>query len=157
MMEVYLFDWGDTLMVDFPGVPGKMRDWDKVEATEFALETLEYLSSKAKIYIATAASESTPKDIEEAFARVGLDRFISGYYCKQNIGHTKPDLRFYKAIIEDLAVEPNRVVMVGDTLEKDILPCHELGLNTVWITKKKNKSIAASIRVIESLKEFCEE
>lgn len=23
MIEVYLFDWGDTLMVDFPGVTGK--------------------------------------------------------------------------------------------------------------------------------------
>lgn len=156
MTDVYLFDWGDTLMVDFPGVPGKMRDWDHVEATESAFEALKDISSRAKIYIATAAAESTPEDIEEAFIRVGLETFISGYYCKQNTGYTKPDLRFYMAILKDLAVDPNRVVMVGDTLEKDILPCHELGLKTVWITKKKNIDVATGIRVIESLKDLCD-
>jgi len=31
-LHVYLFDWGDTLMVDFPGTPGKMCDWQVVEA-----------------------------------------------------------------------------------------------------------------------------
>lgn len=157
MKDIYLFDWGDTLMVDFPGIPGKMCDWDYVQATEFAHEVLENISSRAKIYVATAAAESTPVDIKKAFARVGLDMFISGYYCKQNTGYTKPDLKFYKAILEDLAVDPSRVVMVGDTLEKDILPCHELGFNTVWITQKQNADMAASIRVIESLKELCEE
>ncbi len=157
MTDVYLFDWGDTLMIDFPNVPGKMCDWDYVKATEFATEALEHISSKARIYIATAAAESTPEDIKKAFIRVGLDKFISGYYCKQNTGYTKPDLKFYKAILDDLAVEPNRVVMVGDTLEKDILPCHALGLKTVWISKKKSTAEANGIRVIESLKELCEE
>lgn len=32
MKDVFLFDWEDTLMVDFPGVPGKMCDWDVVQA-----------------------------------------------------------------------------------------------------------------------------
>ena len=32
VINVYLFDWGDTLMVDFPGTPGKMCDWEIVEA-----------------------------------------------------------------------------------------------------------------------------
>jgi predicted HAD superfamily phosphohydrolase YqeG len=31
MIDIYLFDWGDTLMVDFPGVPGKMCNWIIVE------------------------------------------------------------------------------------------------------------------------------
>jgi len=44
MIDVYLFDWGDTLMVDFPGVPGKMCNWDVVEAVDGAKEALEHLS-----------------------------------------------------------------------------------------------------------------
>ena len=40
MTEIFLFDWGDTLMVDFPGVPGKMCDWDKVEAGEILFEVI---------------------------------------------------------------------------------------------------------------------
>lgn len=44
MSEIYLFDWGDTLMVDLKGFPGKMCEWDTVEAVDGAFDTLECLS-----------------------------------------------------------------------------------------------------------------
>ena len=66
-------------MVDFPGVPGKMCDWDTVELVNGAHETLEFLSESARIYIATGAAESTDTDIQKAFERVGLNRFISSW------------------------------------------------------------------------------
>ncbi|MBD1571604.1 HAD family hydrolase, partial [Aliivibrio sp. S10_S31] len=28
MRKAYLFDWGDTLMVDFPNTQGKMCNWE---------------------------------------------------------------------------------------------------------------------------------
>jgi len=59
MTKVYLFDWGDTLMVDFPQFTGKMCDWEKVEAVSGAKSTLKKLSKSSKIYIATGASESS--------------------------------------------------------------------------------------------------
>ena len=40
MIDVYLFDWGDTLMVDFPNASGKMCDWVTVEAIIGANDTL---------------------------------------------------------------------------------------------------------------------
>ncbi len=64
-------------MLDFPGITGKMCDWDIVEATNGAQKTLEYLSQRALIYIATGASESTAKEIQTAFKRVELDRLQS--------------------------------------------------------------------------------
>ncbi len=42
MTEVYLFDWGNTLMVDFPVVSGKMCDWETVEVVEGAEEALRF-------------------------------------------------------------------------------------------------------------------
>jgi putative hydrolase of the HAD superfamily len=32
MIELYLFDWGDTLMVDRQDRAGEMCDWPEVEA-----------------------------------------------------------------------------------------------------------------------------
>ncbi|MEK6212965.1 MAG: HAD family hydrolase, partial [Vibrio fluvialis] len=52
MTSIYLFDWGDTLMVDNPSQTGKMCDWPSVEATPQALEALRMLSLHAEIYIA---------------------------------------------------------------------------------------------------------
>ncbi len=155
MNEIYLFDWGDTLMVDTPGITGKMCDWEHVEAIKFAEETLRSISSKASVYIATAAAESSPEDIEKAFERVGLNKYIKGYFCKQNTGFTKPEPEFYLAIINTLSVNRSLVTMVGDNLEKDILPCHKLGFNTVWLSSEENIKVPEGVKIIENLSELC--
>jgi putative hydrolase of the HAD superfamily len=155
MKQIYLFDWGDTLMVDTPGIAGKMCDWEFVEAIKFADEALKKISLKASIYIATAAVESSPEDIEKAFKRVGLNKYIKGYFCKQNTGFTKPAPEFYMAIIKALSVNHSSVTMVGDNLEKDILPCHKLGFNTIWLTSEQNKEMPEGVRIIANLSELC--
>lgn len=63
--KVYLFDWGDTLMVDFPEAKGSMCDWDEVRAVDGAKEALAHLSKKHKIYIATGAAQSTEVQIKK--------------------------------------------------------------------------------------------
>ncbi len=65
MIDIYLFDWGDTLMVDFPGVPGKMCDWEIVEAVTGAKEALAALSKHAQIYIATGHFYLFPSTLPE--------------------------------------------------------------------------------------------
>ena len=92
--SVLLFDWGNTLMIDFPNAHGKMCDWPKVEAVNGAFETLFQLSQHADIYIATSAQDSSENDIEKAFARVQLSQFIKGYFCFANVGVLKGDPTF---------------------------------------------------------------
>ena len=74
MTSAYLFDWGDTLMVDFPGVAGKMCDWEVLEVVAGAEQTLAHLSQAGPLYIAINAAESNEAEIENAFERVGLAR-----------------------------------------------------------------------------------
>ncbi|WP_220348003.1 hypothetical protein [Thalassotalea euphylliae] len=59
MKPIYLFDWGDTLMVDFPTAQGKMCEWENVQALDGAYELLSQLACHAAIYIATGAAESS--------------------------------------------------------------------------------------------------
>lgn len=138
--EVYLFDWGDTLMVDFPGVPGRMCDWERVEAVEGAHGTLRVLSAQAKMYIATSAAESRPEEIENAFKRVELAEYISGYFCRYNTGFSKPDVRFYQSILSQLDSRPQKTVMVGDSIENDIRPCILLGMNAIWFNRRNDSA-----------------
>ncbi len=155
MIDVYLFDWGDTLMVDFPGVSGKMCDWDVVEAVDGAREALEHLSQQAKIYIATGASQSTESDIIKAFHRVELEQYISGYFCKANIGLEKGTPDFLMKIIRELGVPPSRIAMVGDNLSKDIEPAMCVGIQPIWLTKAPREGVSEDIRMITELRELC--
>ena len=155
MVEVYLFDWGDTLMVDFPNVPGKMCDWVTVESVVGAKAALESLSKNAEIYIATGAADSTEIEIEQAFARVGLNEFISGYFCKANLGLVKGSPDFLQAIISKLNKPVENIAMVGDNFEKDIKPALAVGINPIWFTPDNNEIAPEKVRIINRLSELC--
>ncbi|MDB1126119.1 HAD family hydrolase [Vibrio algarum] len=156
MMKTYLFDWGDTLMVDFPQALGKMCDWQIVEAVEGAKETLAFLSQKTPIYIATNAVDSSEREIQLAFERVGLAQYITGYFCKANLGVGKESSDYFIAILEKLKLGSGQIIMVGDTLDKDILPAQKLGIEVIWFNKEaKPHQCEASITQICELTELC--
>ena len=151
MINVYLFDWGDTLMVDFPGVTGKMCDWEVVEAVAGAKDALEALSKHSQVYVATGAADSTELDIKRAFERVGLNQFISGYFCKASLGLSKGTPEFLNAILEKLKIPSANVAMVGDNFEKDIKPAISAGIQPFWFTEKDIESIPTNVKVIKQL------
>lgn len=132
MTRIYLFDWGDTLMVDFPNQEGKMCHWDRVEAVEGAVETLSTLAKSHSIYVATNAADSTEADIKAAFQRVGLAQYITGYFCKSNLGIGKGSPEFFHAIVRELKSDYHSVVMVGDSLDNDVLPAIDAGIDAIW-------------------------
>lgn len=155
MTELYIFDWGDTLMVDFSGVPGKMCNWDKVEAVDGAAAALKTLSQQSRIYVATGAAESTEAEIKAAFARVGLDQYICGYFCKANLGVEKGSPAFLPSILSRLAVQPHQVTVVGDSIQKDIEPALALKIKAVWLNSSAKSRPEQKFRIISSLKELC--
>ena len=153
-MNVYLFDWGDTLMVDFPQNTGKMCEWETVEAIAGAKETLAVLSKIAKIYIATGAADSTEQEIKSAFERVELSQYISGYFCKENIGLEKGTAVFLNAIISTLAIPVSNITMVGDSFIKDIEPAISVGITPIWFTSNSEQLTSDNIRTIKRLSEL---
>lgn len=156
MKKVFLFDWGDTLMVDYPTLEGKMCDWHHVESVEGAHETLSYLSKEHDIYIATSAEESSEEEIKAAFKRVDLDTFISGYFCFSNLSIKKGDPRFLPSILNKLNVLPENATMVGDTWQKDIQPALDAGMHAVWFYRENKKPSLAeeNLTIIHSLSEL---
>ncbi|CAH0524934.1 HAD family hydrolase [Vibrio hippocampi] len=153
---IYLFDWGDTLMVDFPNQKGKMCDWSRIEAVADADSLLSHLSKQHPIYIATNAADSNESEIAQAFQAVGLDRFISGYFCFANLGIAKGSAEFFLSIVERLGVEASQVVMIGDTLSKDVYPALEAGLSAIWFNPSQTVTDDFTGTQIATLSELIE-
>lgn len=154
MKNVYLFDWGDTLMVDFPNVTGKMCDWKTVEALTGAKQALEELSKQSRIYVATGAADSTELEIQQAFERVGLSQYITGYFCKANLGLSKGSAEFLPAILNELKVPSSKVAMVGDNFVKDIKPALAVGIQPFWLTDESIEPAPDNVRIIKQLSEL---
>lgn len=59
--------------------------------------------------------------------------------------------RVYRDICQKYGLKPNEIIMIGDSLENDILPAKKMGLNTVLIGKTNNNSKIITIHSIKFL------
>lgn len=50
-------------------------------------------------------------------------------------GVSKPDLRFFERMAEDLGLGPGEIMYVGDRLDNDVLPAQEFGMHAVFIRR----------------------
>ncbi len=131
MKEAYLFDWGDTIMKDFPNEKGAMYTWDKVEIMPYADKMLEGLSKKTNCYLATNAKDSTKADIIKALKRVQLDTYFKDIFCFRELGFSKPSKEYFDLIIKKLGIDKENIVMVGDNIDSDIYGVQKNNIDTI--------------------------
>src|SRR5262249_25746633 len=65
----------------------------------------------------------------------------------------KPDTKFFIQAAEALQLEPSEIVMIGDSMERDIQPARSLGMRTAWVTTAGNE-IAEADAILHSLGEL---
>ena len=74
------------------------------------------------------------------------------------VGVRKPDHRIFTLGVEALGLRPEEVVVVGDSLDKDIIPARQAGCQAVWLQGEQWTEIPAAaippIPIIQDLKEL---
>ena len=132
MIRALVFDWGDTAMRVFPEFSGPMAHWPRVEAVNGIEDALRMAEPNYRLALVSNAIDSGPDLVRDALERVNLEGFFSGVFTARDLGATKPDDRFFKAILQRLDCTPGEVVMVGDHFETDIAGAKGAGLWTIW-------------------------
>jgi putative hydrolase of the HAD superfamily len=129
MAKILLFDWGNTVMVDFNlSIP--MFTWEKVAWVPGAEDALKALACYT-CCIATNAGESDSEAVKRGLARVGADSYFSIIFSSWDIGFEKPDPRFFWFVVEELRTDAANCIMIGDNYEKDIVGAKTTGMKTI--------------------------
>jgi putative hydrolase of the HAD superfamily len=155
--NLLLFDWGDTLMRDLPEFFGPMAGWPRVELMPGVIEVLRSLQDRWHFAIATNAADSDEAQIRQALRRVDLDGWIEQIYCARSVGARKPSPEFFRFILEHATARnngkrPERVVMVGDNFEVDILGASRAGIPGIWLNQRSSEERSGVLfRTIHSL------
>lgn len=75
------------------------------------------------------------------------------------VGVRKPDPQIFTLGVEALGLKPEEVVVVGDSIDKDIIPAQKVGCQTVWFKGEgwTDDPVDESIpnRIITNLMELC--
>ena len=63
----------------------------------------------------------------------GMDRFFDSVIESAVVGVRKPNPQIFLLGVEALGLSPSEVVVVGDSMKKDIIPAKAAGCRTVWL------------------------
>lgn len=72
-------------------------------------------------------------NVEEVLRDFDIRRYFRGIIESAVVGVRKPDPRIFMLGVVALGLEPPEVMVVGDSLRKDILPARSIGCATAWI------------------------
>ena len=98
MIKALIFDWGDTIMRDYPQLKTPMYTWDHVEYIPEAESTLKHLCRNYTMVIATNAGQSDTDAMIKALKRVNADRYFNSFFSSIDLGYEKPDKLFFKKV-----------------------------------------------------------
>jgi HAD superfamily hydrolase (TIGR01662 family) len=100
-----------------------------------AIQTLETLLSNG-YRLGMISNTSDDRNVQKIVDRFGLRRFFEIIITSAALGIRKPDPRIFKVALDHFQIEPGAAAMVGDTLEADILGANQLGIYSIWITRR---------------------
>lgn len=72
-------------------------------------------------------------NIQAVLASYGLDGYFKEIVESAVVGIRKPNPQIFALGVEALAMQPEEVVVVGDSYGKDMAPAHSIGCHTVWL------------------------
>jgi len=130
--QIVLFDWGDTVMRNFPSYSGPMHAWPKVEEIPGVRAAIESLRPSFRTALATNAEDSNEIEIRRALGRCSLSELFDSVFCYRRIGHRKSERGFFLKILESLEMDPSDAFMIGNSLEDDVHAAIAEGISAVW-------------------------
>jgi len=117
---------------------------------EGALEILDYLTLKYKLHIITNGFEEVQyKKLKNS----GIVHYFSTVTTSEEVGVKKPNSKVFLTALKKANSIPEESVMIGDSLEADILGANNIGMQTIFYNYR-NESISKEIKSIDSLIEI---
>ncbi|MDE5657480.1 MAG: HAD family hydrolase, partial [Muribaculaceae bacterium] len=75
-------------------------------------------------------------NVESVIRDMGIRQYFRGIIESAVVGVRKPDARIFMLGVIALGLKPEEVLVVGDSMRKDIMPAESIGCRTAWLKGK---------------------
>jgi len=106
--------------------------WQLEKDTHSTLKSLKAMGYRLGM-ITNAGDE---KDVKTLIERARLADFFDRIWISADVGVRKPHPRIFEIALDSMNVRPKEAVMVGDSLNADILGANNVGMSSIWITRR---------------------
>jgi HAD superfamily hydrolase (TIGR01662 family) len=100
-----------------------------------AIPTLEILLQEG-YRLGLISNTSDDENVQQLLDREGLRPLFEFIITSAGCGIRKPDKRIFQLAMDHFGTQPEQVVMVGDTLDEDILGANRMGIYSIWISRR---------------------
>ena len=119
---------------------------------EGAIEILEYLKSKYMLHIITNGFEEVQK---QKLEKSEISHYFNVIVTSECIGVKKPNPKIFKYAMEKAKTVAYESIMIGDSLEADVVGATQVGMKAIYLTnEKKDYNEYISINSLEELKQY---
>ena len=96
---------------------------------------LEKLSQKGyQLGLVSNAADS--RDVDRLIDEFQLRDYFSEILISASVGVRKPHPQIFSQVLTGLGAAPEETMMIGDTLNADVLGANQMGIQSVWITRR---------------------
>lgn len=134
-LEEYVRLGGDIAPALVPEYAEKIAAYCDNHARECIEEARPVLAALAEKYPMMLVSNFYG-NVDSVLRAYDVRRYFQGVIESAVVGVRKPDPRIFMLGVVALGLKPGEVLVVGDSLRKDILPAESIGCHTAWIKGK---------------------
>jgi len=118
-----------------------------------AIEVLNYLQPKYKLHIITNGFQEVQ---EKKLRNSGIYGYFDQIIDSEMAGVKKPNPIIFNLALNRAGVQPEKSLMIGDSLEADIIGAKSLGFHTIHFNAhhEKTHSVAPIIYDLQEIKSF---
>lgn len=108
------------------------KNW---QLEEDAIDCLNSLK-KQNYLLGIVSNAGDHRDVVQLVEKFNLAPFFEFILTSAGCGYRKPHPKIFQLALEMINARPGEVAMVGDTLRADILGANQVGMYSIWITRR---------------------
>lgn len=108
------------------------KNWQLEDDTVSCLKTLQEQNYK----LGLLSNAGDHRDVLQLVEKFELEPYFEFIITSAGCGYRKPHQRIFQLALEQVNAKAEEVAMVGDTLNADILGANQIGMYSIWITRR---------------------
>lgn len=114
-------------------------------------ETISTLQRLQKKYNLVLVSNTDGFSIDSVLEKFGLRQYFKEVFLSYEMGKIKTDKEFFPRVLENLGIQAEECMMVGDSIQSDVVPAQAVGIKAVLLDRRNQREAEVKITNLSEL------
>ncbi len=124
------------------------KSWMLAQPYDETVSALKKLKEKYQLIL---VSNTDNFSIEHVMNKFNLSELFDNIFLSYNLGLIKTDERFFKQVLSEITLGVDDCVIVGDSLQSDVIAAKKVGIKAVLIDRRNSREFHPKIKTLMEL------